>query len=179
MRVHPEAAVPMKEEDFSLHAIFVLFYSLCFTVHDLSAGGNLSCIHVDTQLSVLGLLLSIHYFSMLFVFVSAAFISLLDNYESDTGEPEIVTPEEVAENHKFLDAIIKTPTMKVPVGTSSLTAALRSSFLLKNSWECIFSCSPENPPGRSISAKKRKCFIATTAEQECRSQTSSSLQLVI
>lgn len=48
---------------------------------------------------------------------SAAFISLLDNYESDTGEPEIVTPEEVAENHKFLDAIIQTPTMKVPVGT--------------------------------------------------------------
>lgn len=49
------------------------------------------------------------------VFVSAAFISLLDNYESDTGKPEIVTPEEVAENHKFLDSIIKTPTMKVPV----------------------------------------------------------------
>lgn len=48
------------------------------------------------------------------VFVSAAFISLLDNYESDTGEPEIVTPEEVAENHKFLDSIIQTPTMKVP-----------------------------------------------------------------
>lgn len=46
-------------------------------------------------------------------FVSAAFISLLDNYESDTGEPEIVTPEEVAENHKFLDAIIQTSTMKV------------------------------------------------------------------
>lgn len=65
---------------------------------------------------------------MLFVFVSAAFISLLDNYESDTGEPEIVTPEEVAENHKFLDAIIKTPTMKVPVGTSSLTVAHRSSW---------------------------------------------------
>jgi len=35
---------------------------------------------------------------------------------SDTGEPEVVTPEEVAENHKFLDAIIKTPTMKVPAG---------------------------------------------------------------
>lgn len=49
------------------------------------------------------------------MFVSAAFISLLDNYESDTGKPEIVTPEEVAENHKFLDSIIKTPTMKVPV----------------------------------------------------------------
>lgn len=42
-----------------------------------------------------------------------AFISLLDNYESDTGEPEIVTPEEVAENHKFLDSIIQTQTMKV------------------------------------------------------------------
>ncbi|TKS83060.1 Poly(U)-specific endoribonuclease-B [Collichthys lucidus] len=42
-----------------------------------------------------------------------AFISLLDNYESDTGEPEIVTPEEVAENHKFLDAIIQTSTMKI------------------------------------------------------------------
>lgn len=55
--------------------------------------------------------------------MSAAFISLLDNYESDTGEPEIVTPEEVAENHKFLDSIIKTPTMKVPVGPSSLTVA--------------------------------------------------------
>lgn len=51
------------------------------------------------------------------VFVSAAFISLLDNYESDAGEPEIVTPEEVAENHKFLDSIIQTPTMKVPVET--------------------------------------------------------------
>ncbi|KAI3373237.1 hypothetical protein L3Q82_006546 [Scortum barcoo] len=47
------------------------------------------------------------------VFVCAAFISLLDNYESDTGEPEIVTPEEVAENHKFLDSIIQTPTMKI------------------------------------------------------------------
>ena len=47
--------------------------------------------------------------------VSAAFISLLDNYVSDTGEPEIVTPEEVAENHKFLDSIVKSPTMKVPV----------------------------------------------------------------
>ncbi|KAJ0062003.1 hypothetical protein NL108_014778, partial [Boleophthalmus pectinirostris] len=42
-----------------------------------------------------------------------AFISLLDNYESDTGEPEIVTPEEEAENHKFLDSIMQTPTMKI------------------------------------------------------------------
>lgn len=43
----------------------------------------------------------------------AAFISLLDNYESDTGVPEIVTPEEEAENHKFLDCMVKTPTMKI------------------------------------------------------------------
>lgn len=56
-----------------------------------------------------------NHFDQIRVFVSAAFISLLDNYESDTGEPEIVTPEEVAENHKFLDSIIQTPTMKVPV----------------------------------------------------------------
>ncbi|XP_056587789.1 uridylate-specific endoribonuclease B [Triplophysa dalaica] len=42
-----------------------------------------------------------------------AFISLLDNYESDTGEPEIVTPEEELENHKFLDSVLKTPTMKI------------------------------------------------------------------
>lgn len=47
------------------------------------------------------------------VFVFAAFISLLDNYESDTGVPEIVTPEEEAENHKFLDSIVQTQTMKV------------------------------------------------------------------
>ena len=42
-----------------------------------------------------------------------AFISLLDNYVSATGEPEIVTPEEEAENHKFLDSLVQTPTMKV------------------------------------------------------------------
>ncbi|CAL8400383.1 unnamed protein product [Boreogadus saida] len=42
-----------------------------------------------------------------------AFISLLDNYVSATGEPEIVTPEEEAENHKFLDSLVQTPTMKI------------------------------------------------------------------
>ncbi|KAG7484633.1 hypothetical protein MATL_G00052140 [Megalops atlanticus] len=60
--------------------------------------------------------------SPLFIFVDEnifkketflAFISLLDNYESDTGEPEVVTPEEEAENHKFLDAIVETQTMKI------------------------------------------------------------------
>ncbi|XP_053504711.1 uridylate-specific endoribonuclease B [Ictalurus furcatus] len=42
-----------------------------------------------------------------------AFISLLDNYESDTGVPEVVTPEEEVENHRFLDSIMKTPVMKI------------------------------------------------------------------
>ncbi|XP_060792542.1 uridylate-specific endoribonuclease B isoform X2 [Neoarius graeffei] len=42
-----------------------------------------------------------------------AFISLLDNYESVTGVPEVVTPEEEAENHRFLDSIIKTSVMKI------------------------------------------------------------------
>ncbi|MGH0169680.1 UNVERIFIED_CONTAM: hypothetical protein FKN15_062656 [Acipenser sinensis] len=43
----------------------------------------------------------------------SAFISLLDNYESDAGEPEVVTLEEEAENHKFLESIINTPPMKL------------------------------------------------------------------
>ncbi|XP_060747095.1 uridylate-specific endoribonuclease B [Tachysurus vachellii] len=42
-----------------------------------------------------------------------AFISLLDNYESDTGVPEVVTPEEEEENLRFLDSMIKTPVMKI------------------------------------------------------------------
>uniref|UniRef100_A0A673WWJ1 Uridylate-specific endoribonuclease n=1 Tax=Salmo trutta TaxID=8032 RepID=A0A673WWJ1_SALTR len=40
-------------------------------------------------------------------------LSLLDNSESDTGEPETVTPDEEAENHKFLDYMLRMPTMKV------------------------------------------------------------------
>lgn len=47
----------------------------------------------------------------------SAFISLLDNYESDTGEPETVTPDEEAENHTFLDCMLRMPTMKVSVKT--------------------------------------------------------------
>ncbi|XP_018611855.1 uridylate-specific endoribonuclease B [Scleropages formosus] len=42
-----------------------------------------------------------------------AFISLLDNYESDAGEPEVVTPEEIVENHKFLDSVMETAPMKI------------------------------------------------------------------
>uniref|UniRef100_A0A4W5NAY6 Uridylate-specific endoribonuclease n=1 Tax=Hucho hucho TaxID=62062 RepID=A0A4W5NAY6_9TELE len=42
-----------------------------------------------------------------------AFISLLDNNESDTGEPETVTPDEEAENHTFLDCTLRMATMKI------------------------------------------------------------------
>ncbi|XP_067084682.1 uridylate-specific endoribonuclease B [Osmerus mordax] len=42
-----------------------------------------------------------------------AFISLLDNYESATGVPEVVTPEEEAENHRFLDIMVQTSSMKL------------------------------------------------------------------
>ncbi|XP_039629778.1 poly(U)-specific endoribonuclease-B [Polypterus senegalus] len=42
-----------------------------------------------------------------------AFISLLDNYESDAGEPEVVTPEEEFEIQRFLDSVMKTPIMKI------------------------------------------------------------------
>ncbi|KAE8613084.1 hypothetical protein XENTR_v10007559 [Xenopus tropicalis] len=43
----------------------------------------------------------------------ATFISLLDNYEMDTGVAEVVTPEEIAENNTFLDAILETKVMKI------------------------------------------------------------------
>ena len=37
-----------------------------------------------------------------------SFISLLDNYETSTGEAEVVTPEEIRENQTFIDAIMET-----------------------------------------------------------------------
>ncbi|XP_025969782.2 poly(U)-specific endoribonuclease-B-like isoform X2 [Dromaius novaehollandiae] len=43
----------------------------------------------------------------------ATFISLLDNYETSTGVAEVVTPEEIAENNNFLDAILETEVMKL------------------------------------------------------------------
>uniref|UniRef100_A0A8D0H9Z9 Uridylate-specific endoribonuclease n=1 Tax=Sphenodon punctatus TaxID=8508 RepID=A0A8D0H9Z9_SPHPU len=43
----------------------------------------------------------------------AAFVSLLDNYETSTGVAEVVTPEETAENNCFLDAILETKVMKI------------------------------------------------------------------
>lgn len=41
-----------------------------------------------------------------------AFISLLDNYKSCTGQAEVVTPEEIKENLTFIDAIMGTTVMK-------------------------------------------------------------------
>ncbi|XP_072326971.1 uridylate-specific endoribonuclease B [Scyliorhinus torazame] len=43
----------------------------------------------------------------------SAFISLLDNYESDTRQPEIITPEEEREIHTFLDAVMETPVLQI------------------------------------------------------------------
>ncbi|XP_031963434.1 poly(U)-specific endoribonuclease-A-like [Corvus moneduloides] len=43
----------------------------------------------------------------------ATFISLLDNYETSTGVAEVVTPEEIAENNCFLDAILATEVMRL------------------------------------------------------------------
>nr|XP_006127765.1 poly(U)-specific endoribonuclease-like [Pelodiscus sinensis] len=41
------------------------------------------------------------------------FVSLLDNYETSTGVEEVVTPQEMAENNRFLDAILETKVMKL------------------------------------------------------------------
>ena len=40
------------------------------------------------------------------------FVALLDNYESETGVAEEVTPEEVRENWRFIDAIISTKVLE-------------------------------------------------------------------
>uniref|UniRef100_A0AAV2JW68 Uridylate-specific endoribonuclease n=2 Tax=Knipowitschia caucasica TaxID=637954 RepID=A0AAV2JW68_KNICA len=42
----------------------------------------------------------------------AHFIKLLDNYEMSTGVGETVTHEELAENRRFIDAIVETDVMK-------------------------------------------------------------------
>ncbi|XP_027516604.1 poly(U)-specific endoribonuclease-A-like isoform X1 [Corapipo altera] len=42
----------------------------------------------------------------------STYISLLDNYETSTGVAEVVTPEEIAENNSFLDAILATEVMR-------------------------------------------------------------------
>ena len=38
---------------------------------------------------------------------------MLDNYESETGQGEVVTQEEVQENQCFIDAIYETEPMKI------------------------------------------------------------------
>jgi len=38
---------------------------------------------------------------------------LLDNYESETGQGEVVTPHEVKENQVFIDVIMETEPMKI------------------------------------------------------------------
>ena len=41
------------------------------------------------------------------------FVALLDNYESETGQEEVVTEHEVRENQCFIDAIYETEPMKI------------------------------------------------------------------
>jgi len=41
-----------------------------------------------------------------------SFYSLLDNYEHEAGKAEVITPEEIAENWAFINAICDTPCMK-------------------------------------------------------------------
>ncbi|XP_062990386.1 poly(U)-specific endoribonuclease-like [Elgaria multicarinata webbii] len=53
----------------------------------------------------------------------SAFISLLDNYETSTGTAELVTPEEITENNRFLDAVLETEVMK-----------LTHQYLVKKKW---------------------------------------------
>lgn len=41
-----------------------------------------------------------------------AFRALLDNYEADTRQPEVVTSDEERENCYFLDVVMETPVMQ-------------------------------------------------------------------
>lgn len=41
------------------------------------------------------------------------FVALLDNYESETGQGEVVTQHEVRENQVFIDVIMETEPMKI------------------------------------------------------------------
>ncbi|XP_061438308.1 poly(U)-specific endoribonuclease-A-like isoform X2 [Rhineura floridana] len=53
----------------------------------------------------------------------STFSSLLDNYETSTGVAELVTPQEMAENNHFLDAVLGTEVMK-----------LTHQYLVKKNW---------------------------------------------
>ncbi|XP_078075685.1 uridylate-specific endoribonuclease C isoform X1 [Mustelus asterias] len=61
----------------------------------------------------------------------AAFTALLDNYEMSTGIAEVVTPEERAENSRFLDVILETKVMQIThqyLTSKSLTSANPQEF---------------------------------------------------
>ena len=48
-----------------------------------------------------------------FVLLVIGFVALLDNYESETGQQEVVTQHEVKENQVFIDVIMETEPMKI------------------------------------------------------------------
>ena len=52
------------------------------------------------------------YLSIFYHFSFLAFRDLLDNYELECGEAEVVTPEEKKENVAFVDAIMETEVMQ-------------------------------------------------------------------
>ena len=62
-----------------------------------------------------------------------AFVALLDNYSSAVGVREVVTPEELKENRKFLEMIMDTSCMQFAfqwlVGTGRTTATTREEFI--------------------------------------------------
>ena len=47
------------------------------------------------------------------VLLVIGFVALLDNYESETGQKEVVTQHEVKENQVFIDVIMETEPMKI------------------------------------------------------------------
>lgn len=47
------------------------------------------------------------------LFTFPGFIALLDNYESEGGQGEVVTQHEIRENQCFIDAIYETEPMKI------------------------------------------------------------------
>ena len=74
-----------------------------------------------------------------------SFISLLDNYETSTGEAEVVTPEEVQENWTFINAITGT---KVCNNRGNLFSSFLTIFLFPSPLPPSFPylSSPPSPP---------------------------------
>ena len=68
----------------------------------------------------------------------------MDNYESETGQGEVVTQEEVRENQCFIDAIYETEPMKIAheyLAGKRLVAAGQSQFKrqLYDMWFTMYS----------------------------------------